>query len=499
MAETLLNANASIFRPRWDEPKDLDLEFYLPEHLLISPNRSSIGNFDPSPLDDFYAYGLDKSLSYERTSRAFDDYYYPSWESAYYTPWEDSCRPYSARRHPNKRPSYPSQKYSRTPNSTVSNRPKPVTSTPVARLSRPVTKSRNRIPTPVKSMQSKAQSSVVGYDAECLTHLVRSQMETYFSDKNLYEEVHSNIQYYMKLDEKRWVPVHVVCALPAIRKLTSEREVVLKALRTSNLLELNAQETLVRRPNYIPPADYKVRKNLRRSVLVYGIPKRMTDGDLRNLLNMHGNILCVAFESMDEGPDSEIGCIIMKKKLSEARELSEVKTAFVVFESQSQANKCVKSRSRGSLDGIRTMHKYDYNKVIKRLGKGVSPLFTPTHSPLNTMSPMSTPGSYSGMSPAFQLSPMATHRSPVSKSNRINSTARPTPFRKSPWNVPKPVSKAEASLDWRADKAGVTMQARSSSALNRRILVAKDIPQKVLWPKKQFTKTAFDILNGTKI
>jgi hypothetical protein len=191
----------------------------------------------------------------------------------------------------------------------------------------------------------------------------------------------------MKLDSKRWVPVHVLLDLPAVKKLTSETEVVLKALRSSTLLELNDDETKCRRPNYVPPTDYKVRKNLRRSVLVYGLPEQMTDESLRRLLDMHGNILCVAFAGMEEGPDADIGNVIMTKKFNDINPDS-LKTAFVVFESQSQANKCVKARSRHSIDGIRTMHKYDYNKVVKRLGKGVSPLFTPVPAPTNNTMPL---------------------------------------------------------------------------------------------------------------
>merc|ERR1712038_1475600 len=81
-----------------------------------------------------------------------------------------------------------------------------------------------------------------------------------------------------------------------------------------------------------------------------------------------------------------------KKKFGDSINIENLKTAFVVFESQSQANKCVKARSRHSVDGIRTMHKYDYNKVVKRLGKGQSPLMTSVPAPnsfaqknLNTM------------------------------------------------------------------------------------------------------------------
>merc|ERR1712038_942498 len=97
-----------------------------------------------------------------------------------------------------------------------------------------------------------------------------------------------------------------------------------------------------------------------------------------------------------------------KKKFGDSINLTNLTTAFVVFESQSQANKCVKTRSRHSVDGIRTMHKYDYNKVVKRLGKGQSPLFTPNASPMmpvNKASPVNN--NYGGMVPStsgFQLS-----------------------------------------------------------------------------------------------
>merc|ERR1719433_2272360 len=145
----------------------------------------------------------------------------------------------------------------------------------------------------------------------------------------------------MKLDPQRWVPSHILLNLPSIAKLTADMQVVLDALRSSNLLELNEDESKCRRPNYVPPADYKVRKNLRRSVLVYGLPEQMTDESLRRLLDMHGNILCVAFAGMEEGPDADIGNVIMTKKFNDINPDS-LKTAFVVFESQSQANKCVK-------------------------------------------------------------------------------------------------------------------------------------------------------------
>ena len=49
----------------------------------------------------------------------------------------------------------------------------------------------------------------------------------------------------------------------------------------------------------------------------------------------------------------------------DSQDFSHLKTCFVVFESQSQATKCVKARVR-AIDGMRCIHKYDYNKVAKK-------------------------------------------------------------------------------------------------------------------------------------
>lgn len=316
------------------------------------------------------------------------------------------------------------------------------------------------VPSPMTREQSTANRTgpltpKAQYDMECLLHLVRSQLEFYFSDKNLFEELHSNLMYYMKLDSEQCVPVHVLLDLPQVAKLTSEKEVVLQALRSSTLLELNKDESKCRRPNYTPPADYKVRKNLRRSVLVYGVPQQMTDERIRRLLDMHGNILCVAFAGMDEGPDPEISSVIMKKKFNDVN-IQGLKAAFVVFESQSQANKCVKARSRNSIDGIRTMHKYDYNKVVKRLGKGQSPSFAPVN-------PRQGVTNFSNTSPVntFQHNTKNKQAPYVMKKHQLNHGFRQTNFRSQKWRSP---TKESDSLNWRNNKP---MRQRTNSIQNR--------------------------------
>jgi len=507
MAQTL-NPSASIFRPTFHEDMNLDFESYLPDRLLVSPHKHQRRSFEVVPFcrspREYTSYHYSelpfrgepvhleqnsfwdensvsslqqefmkmerelgraprhlnsnsKPLNYEAAKNNHDSHRQSTHRSATTTPVRHN---YQSQRAPKKM----NQKFTNAHRRT----------------------SQKKVPDFNHAKQHNQQGLLPKYDVECLLHLVRSQLEFYFSDQNLYEEMHSNLQYYMKLDPQKWVPVHVLLALPSVAKLTTEKEVVLQALRSSNLLELNSDESKCRRPNYVTPADYKVRKNLRRSVLVYGLPEQMTDEEVRGLLDMHGNILCVAFAGMDEGPDCEIGSVIMKKKFNDL-DIDNLKTAFVVFESQSQANKCVKARSRHSIDGIRTMHKYDYNKVVKRLGKGQSPLMTPVPAPNsfppNKMNGVNNRTTFNSNAHSFPMNSSGNKRMPFHHQT-TNSAAQSAPsflkrnqnnsnvlknntnqdFRKKTqkWRSP---TKGSDSLNWRLNNS--PMRQRTNSNQNR--------------------------------
>lgn len=496
MAQTL-NPYASAFQPTHDfEKHELDIERYLlPDSLLVSPranydsfsfSRCSPRGYSGSHLSNipytgdldylesasipsvWEQYNHDRLLRYEMEC---DRRYRKLAET---NPVYEPKQVVFNRRRNERPPFRPVERMTQTPPSTH-RRPKPRQNPKFSTLAK------QRVaavpPQPQKIIKNSSVKftpppmNVPGdispkYDAECLLHLVRSQLEFYFSDQNLYEEQHSNLQYYMKLDSQRFVPTHILLNLPSIAKLTTDKKVILDALRSSNLLELNDDETKCRRPNYVPPADYKVRKNLRRSVLVYGLPsQQMTDEPLRRLLGAHGNILCVAFAGMEEGPDPEISSVIMKKKFGDNVNLTNLTTAFVVFESQSQANKCVKTRSRHSVDGIRTMHKYDYNKVVKRLGKGQSPLITPSASPMPAKNQQCS--NYGGMTPpvsGFQLNPNVNkpkQAMPYSRNNHKFTSINRNGFRKQWRNG----SSKSDSLNWRGDNS---MRPRTQSAQNSR-------------------------------
>merc|ERR1712038_1614932 len=151
----------------------------------------------------------------------------------------------------------------------------------------------------------------------------------------------------------------------------------------------------------------------------------------------------------------------MKKKFNDIN-IQSLKTAFVVFESQSQANKCVKARSRHSLDGIRTMHKYDYNKVMKRMGKG-SPSFAPVNARQGN--------NFTGMTPInnFQQNVKNQQKDAyVMKKHQPNQhNYKPKSFRSQKWRSP---TKDSDSLNWRVNSP---MRQRTNSTQNRSSGVAK--------------------------
>jgi len=140
-----------------------------------------------------------------------------------------------------------------------------------------------------------------------------------------------------------------------------------------------------------------VKKDLRRTVFIYGIPEKMTPAQVRQeAASQGGEIKGFHMEGDDDGPHRPSAVSVMAKKLGrpEADIRKEgLKTAFVVMSSQGQATKLVKGvKGRGRVDGtglFRCIHKYDYMKSIRKSPSARSIGFTPRFSP----KPMKVPGS----------------------------------------------------------------------------------------------------------
>ncbi|ETO26895.1 hypothetical protein RFI_10240 [Reticulomyxa filosa] len=129
-----------------------------------------------------------------------------------------------------------------------------------------------------------------------------------------------------------------------------------------------------------------------------------------------------------------------------------LKSAFVVFESQSQANKCVRGRMHAN-DGICAMHQYDFNKQRKKLcafrAQELSPLFN-KDSRLQALGQKFTFESRSGLLDARQF----FHKS--AKTPQLQSKTKP----------PCPVLSARFSRA-NIDPAGNNNQSRSNKSKNK--------------------------------
>eukprot|EP01084_Bolivina_argentea_P055263 101320_1 len=237
-----------------------------------------------------------------------------------------------------------------------------------------------------------------------LQNLIRAQIEYLFSDYHLTNDTYLLAR--MQDNQQHWLSIDELCHNQKIRCLTNKKERILQALRESKYLQLSTDNERVRRPDFTLP-KLKPNRDLRRTVFLYGIPMHKTEQDIRKLLSQYGHIKRIHFQPTsdsintlcdDEAPNSCVAQLIMKKKFlfpsrysqsdrdsddtehsrysdlyshpirnpnGDTQDFSHLKTCFVVFESQSQATKCVKARVR-AVDGMRSIHKYDYNKVAKK-------------------------------------------------------------------------------------------------------------------------------------
>jgi len=270
-----------------------------------------------------------------------------------------------------------------------------------------------------------------------IINLVLSQIEYQFSDVNL--AMDNYLLSKMHEDPEYWISIKTVANLTKIHMLTDNENIVLQAIKKSNLLKLNEAETKVKRPNFIPQHP-KQHKDLRRTVFICGLSNEITNEKLLQLCYQYGTVKKVIFDdpskscdhsyrnnpdsfdfNFDEcdqngGPNREVAIIIMAKRFGNkmsrnrfnhgngydkttvnASDFSHLRSCFAVFESQSQANKFVKSRQRCQ-DGIHAIHQYDFIRAYKKIAadkaRGISPLFSPqsitSSSSSSFLSPLSS-------------------------------------------------------------------------------------------------------------
>jgi len=222
-------------------------------------------------------------------------------------------------------------------------------------------------------------------------NLVRAQAEYYFSDANLKTDRLMQ-QLLSNPEHVGWLHIDELMRMPMIARLTTDREVVVAALAESDFLEFDAEKSQLRRPGHVVPAPELFMRDLRRSIFFYGLPKEFDNSAMVNVVKLYGVVRRIHWEQPDdpEGPDPEIAKIIMKYKLKQPsaeeimamedydpdkpyparpniteRELNKLKTCFVVFDAQSQANKAVKAYRHQI--AIKAITKYEFGKLEKKI------------------------------------------------------------------------------------------------------------------------------------
>eukprot|EP01084_Bolivina_argentea_P064879 118273_1 len=204
-----------------------------------------------------------------------------------------------------------------------------------------------------------------------LQNLILAQIEYLFSDYHLCKDTYLLAR--MQDNSQHWLSIDELCHHQKIRclNLTNKKERILQALCESKFLELASDNERVRRPNFTLP-KLKPNRDLRSTVFLYGIPPHKTEQYIRKVLSQYGHIKRIHFQSTnnnnnnsydDEVPNICVAQLIMKIKFllsdvehpmsnpnGDTQDFSYLKTCFVVFESQSQATKCMNATSR-ALDG----------------------------------------------------------------------------------------------------------------------------------------------------
>lgn len=232
--------------------------------------------------------------------------------------------------------------------------------------------------------------------ADLTRNLVKAQIEYYFSDANLMTDRYF-LSLLMKPNHPTWIEISDLAALPAVSKLTSQNEVVISAVQASGFIEYDAERKLCRRPDYkLSSEDIKTgmpTRDLRRTVFLYGIPIQYEKNALMSMMSVFGEIKRIHWDDAqdEEGPNVRIARIVTKHKLYqplpmelqdtsryppradgqvpwalvEDDVLNKVKCAYVVFTTQSQANKACKAYRHHS--AIRSLTQYEFKKLEKKV------------------------------------------------------------------------------------------------------------------------------------
>ena len=202
-----------------------------------------------------------------------------------------------------------------------------------------------------KKSQTKApkarpdEGEMILPDAETQQHIIEAA-ETYFSNDNLAKDHYLLRQICQK--SEGYLSIKLLTALKNVKKLTKDWRVTAHCLRKSSKLQLNEEETKVRRTDALP--EYVLKARSITNVLCIKMPHTLGSvGAVTAMFSEYGRISLVRV--LLEG--KPVPCDL-RNYATQVPDMGTTLCAVVEFESEEEATNCVKQlNSRQTENGMR--------------------------------------------------------------------------------------------------------------------------------------------------
>ena len=143
-------------------------------------------------------------------------------------------------------------------------------------------------PSPLSPTSPSLDPSTSSSPRSTLKALMR-QVEYYFSNANLWKDLFLLNE--MSKEPQQFVPLHVVASFKKVARLTPDLPTLISAIRQSSKLQLNADESMLRRIQPLPPYDQL--KDAPRSLFVEHLPPSSTLKSVKKLFSIFGKVTYV--------------------------------------------------------------------------------------------------------------------------------------------------------------------------------------------------------------
>jgi len=168
-----------------------------------------------------------------------------------------------------------------------------------------------------------------------LNSKILKQVEFYFSDSNFPRDKFLRAQ--AALNEEGYVPIATLSTFNRMKELTTDSKVVAAALKTSKVVEVNADGTMLKRKNPLPETD----DSNQRTIYAKGLATQgVSIEELANLFSKYGTVLSVR---------------IRKDKAKNPKD-----SAFIEFSSPEEASAAVKEPPKFKDAQLTAMMRLDY-------------------------------------------------------------------------------------------------------------------------------------------